>query len=144
MDKNQIIEGLCAQNPDSLYERADAVRREYMGNSVLVRVIIEFSNYCRRNCLYCGLRKSNCMVTRYRMTPSEIIDTCRAAHELGFKTVVLQSGEDELFAIEDIADIVQTIKQKFGLAITLSIGERSYDEYRMLRDAGTDRYLMRI
>ncbi len=108
-----------------------------------MRGIIEFSNYCHQDCLYCGLRRSNVTVTRYRMTSKEIIACAQKALALAIPTVVLQSGEDLFYKIEDLCFIVQEIK-KLNIAITLSIGERSLDDYRRLREAGADRYLLRL
>ena len=121
---------------------AHRLRAETVGGAVHLRGLIEFSNYCRNNCLYCGLRRDNRKVSRYRMTPREIIDTAAEGAELGFKTVVLQSGEDPAYSGEMIAGIVREIR-RLGLVVTLSIGEREPWEYELWRQAGAERYLMR-
>lgn len=105
--------------------------------------MIEFSNICRNNCLYCGIRRGNGKVARYRMKEDELIETARRAAALGFKTVVMQSGEDMYYTQEKMCRIIEAIK-KFDVAVTLSIGERSYGDYKAFREAGADRYLMRI
>lgn len=128
----------------TLFARADRVRRKYVGDDVHLRALLEFSNYCRRNCLYCGLRRSNRKAVRYRMTVAEILAAVSEAAAMGFRTVVLQSGEDPRYAIEDLCGLVRNIKTGTGLAVTLSLGERSYDDYRRLKEAGADRYLLRF
>lgn len=105
--------------------------------------MIEFSNICRNNCLYCGIRRGNGKVARYRMREDELIETARRAAALGFKTVVMQSGEDMYYTQEKMCRIIEAIK-KFDVAVTLSVGERSYGDYKAFREAGADRYLMRI
>ncbi len=127
-----------------LFEAADRVREIHCGPEVHLRGIIEFSNHCRRNCLYCGLRRDNTVLTRYRMSEDEIIDSARLIHNQGIGTVVLQSGEDPFFSAEKLARIAGSIRNRFNMAITLSAGEFSLEEYRLLRDAGVDRYLLKI
>lgn len=131
------------QNQQILFKQADEVRKQYVGDEVHLRGLIEFSNICRNNCLYCGIRRGNQNVCRYRMTEDEIIETARRAVNLGFKTIVLQSGENMYYNASRMCHIIETIK-KFDVAITLSIGERTYEEYKDFRAAGADRYLMRI
>jgi len=126
-----------------LFDRADEVRSIYCGDEVHLRGIIEFSNYCEQNCLYCGLRKDNDKLTRYRMTPEEIIETAHVISNLGIYTIVLQSGEDNYFNTDRIAYIIYQIKQDTNAAITLSLGERGFDEYRTWKIAGADRYLLK-
>jgi biotin synthase len=128
---------------EQLFARADAVRRQHVGDDVHLRGLIEISSYCVRQCHYCGLRMDRSM-PRYRMTREEILAGVRKAVELGFGTVVLQSGED--FGIEAawLAEILRTIKNETPLAVTLSLGERSPDELRLWRQAGADRYLLRF
>lgn len=123
-------------------QEADRLRADTVGGAVHLRALIEFSNHCRNNCLYCGLRRDNRQVSRYRMTPAEIIATAEQGARLGYKTVVLQSGEDLAFSGETVATIVREIK-KLGLVVTLSIGEREPREYELWRSAGAERYLMR-
>ncbi len=121
---------------------ADRLRAETIGDMVHLRGLIEFSNYCRNNCFYCGLRRDNRKVSRYRMTPREIVAAAEDGASLGFKTVVLQSGEDPVYGGETIAAIIREIKQ-LGLVVTLSMGEREPLEYELWRNAGAERYLMR-
>ncbi len=121
---------------------ADRVRAETVGDAVHLRGLIEFSNYCRNNCLYCGLRRNNRKVSRYRMAPREIIAVAEDGARLGFKTIVLQAGEDPAYSGNLIAEIVREIK-KLGPVVTLSIGEREPREYELWRHAGAERYLMR-
>ena len=144
LTKNEII-GLLKDEArqDELFARADAVRKEYVGDEVHLRGLIEFSNICRNNCLYCGIRRDNACVKRYRMGEEELIETARRAAEMGFKTIVMQSGEDTFFTQKRMCHIIKEIK-KFDVAITLSLGERSYDDYLAWFKAGADRYLIRI
>lgn len=129
---------------DFLAETADAIRREVYGDAVYVRGLIEFSNICKNDCLYCGIRASNSNVERYRLSREEILQCADAGYMLGFRTYVLQGGEDSHYTDEFMANMVRTIKAKHpDTAITLSLGVRSYDSYKMLFDAGADRYLLR-
>lgn len=125
-----------------LMAAADEVRQNTVGNQVHLRGIIEFSNYCRQHCCYCGLRADHSTASRYRLTPEQIIDTAAAAAKTGYRTLVLQSGEDPLIPVETIAELTREIK-KLDVAVTLSCGERSYDVYRLWREAGADRYLIK-
>ena len=151
-----------------LFCAADEVRRKYIGDEVYLRALIEFSNICRCNCFYCGLRAANKDVERYRLTEDEILNCAKHAVSQGYKTIVLQSGEDLFFTAEKLAEIIKKIKSitprhageraellneqrgfsnsDYGddVAITLSIGERSFEEYKILKDAGADRFLLRI
>ena len=127
-----------------LYAAADRAREANIGAGVHLRALIEFSNYCRRNCRYCGLRRENRAVRRYRMTPEEIVQTARDAAAQGYRTVVMQSGEDLWFTGERLAAIIREIKASADLAITLSVGERDPEDYRLWREAGADRFLLRI
>ncbi|MGE5557609.1 MAG: [FeFe] hydrogenase H-cluster radical SAM maturase HydE [Bacillota bacterium] len=122
--------------------RADQVRRKHLGNAVHFRGLVEISNHCRCNCLYCGLRRDNEKVRRYRMKPEEILSCARLAKKLGYGTVVLQSGEDPGCSAEMLAPVIRGIK-RMGLAVTLSLGEREAEEYKLWKDAGADRYLLR-
>ena len=144
LSKKEIIELLDdEQNQDELFARADYVRQKNVGDEVHLRALIEFSNICRNNCLYCGIRKDNSVVKRYRLNEEELINTAKSAVDMGFKTIVLQSGEDMWFSLQRMCHIISEIK-KLDVALTLSIGEREYDEYKAFREAGADRYLMRI
>ena len=144
LSRNDIIRLLDdEERQNDLFKKADETRRKYVGDEVHLRGLIEFSNICRNNCLYCGIRKGNKNAIRYRMTPEELIETARRAAGMGFKTIVMQSGEDMYYTSERMCRIIEEIK-KFNVAVTLSIGERSYQEYKAFREAGADRYLMRI
>jgi biotin synthase len=143
---NWLVPLLRCSEEDSatLYKAADKVRADRVGNGVHLRGLIEFSNYCRMNCEYCGLRRDNRSIERYRLTQDEIIATAKKAEDLGYKTVVLQSGEDLYFTAAKMAEIIKIIKSETDLALTLSAGERDRDTYRLWKEAGADRYLLRI
>ncbi|MCR5261004.1 MAG: [FeFe] hydrogenase H-cluster radical SAM maturase HydE [Candidatus Gastranaerophilales bacterium] len=126
-----------------LFKKADEVRKQFVGDEVHLRGLIEFSNVCACNCQYCGLQKDNSKVERYKMTVDEIFETAKKAVENGYKTIVLQSGESKVYSIEELCDLIKRIKQ-LDVAVTLSIGEKNEAEYRALREAGADRYLLRI
>lgn len=143
LDKSAIIELLTTAPADELYRRANDVRREAVGDAVHLRGLIEFSNICRNDCLYCGIRRGNRQVQRYRMTDEELVETAKRAAALGFQTIVLQSGEDMHFDQARMCHIIEQIK-RLDVALTLSVGERDYEDYKAFRDAGADRYLMRI
>lgn len=128
---------------DALFQAADEIRRHYIGDEVHLRGIIEFSNYCVRNCHYCGLRAANTGLPRYRMSPDEIVFIAERAAQLGFGTVVLQSGEDPAWDGPALAEVVHKIKRQTGLAITLSVGDRPREDYALWREAGADRYLLK-
>ena len=143
LDKSAIIELLTEAPADELYRRAYDVRREAVGDEVHLRGLIEFSNICRNDCLYCGIRRGNRQVQRYRMTDDELVETAKRAVALGFQTIVLQSGEDMHFDQARMCRIIEQIK-RMDVALTLSVGERDYEDFKAFRDAGADRYLMRI
>lgn len=127
-----------------LAQKADAIRRKFYDNTVYIRGLIEISNYCKNDCLYCGIRKSNKTCTRYRLTPEDILECTRQGYELGFRTFVLQGGEDPWFSDERLVPLLKQIKHEHpDCALTLSLGERSYKSYAALRAAGADRYLLR-
>lgn len=128
---------------ESLAAAADRVRRAFVGDGVHLRGLIEFSNICRQNCMYCGLRRENDRVERYRLDGDTIVELARKAKGYGYQTVVLQSGEDLYFTAERLAAIVRRLKA-LDLAVTLSVGERSRETYALWRKAGADRYLLRI
>jgi len=129
---------------DLIYAAADQARHQSMGEAVHLRGIIEFSNVCKNNCWYCGIRCGNEHVARYRMTADEIVDTAKNAKLWGCGTVVLQSGEDPSFTVGILGNIVRRVKGETGLAVTLSVGVRSRDELAQLKEAGCDRYLLRF
>ncbi len=125
-------------------EKARTVADKVYGKSIFIRGIVEFSNICKNNCYYCGIRAGNECLERYRLTEEEILECCRAGYEYGFRTFVLQSGEDLSYSTEDICHIVSEIKSEFpDCAVTLSIGEKSREEYAAYKEAGADRYLLR-
>lgn len=141
---HQLIEQRNEKSSDYLFEKARQVSILHYGHDVYMRGLIEFTNYCRNDCYYCGIRKSNCDADRYRLTKVQILDCCAIGYDLGFRTFVLQGGEDGYYTDEVIADIVSTIKAKYlDCAVTLSLGEKSYESFKMLYDAGADRYLLR-
>ena len=129
---------------DALFVRADAVRKECVGDEVYIRGLIEASNICSRNCLYCGIRKNNSRVKRYKLSVEEIFDCALYAKKVGYGTVVIQTGESKAYSTEVLCSIVKKIKHELALAITLSLGELEYDEYKDLKQAGADRYLLRF
>ncbi|MBR4592491.1 MAG: [Elusimicrobiaceae bacterium] len=141
--REEIVHLLRLENAEELFRAADRVRREFVGDGVYLRALIEFSNYCKNNCLYCGIRGGNIHAHRYRLTPQEILQTAQQAAGYGYKTIVLQSGEDNWFDADKMCDLIRQIK-KLDVAITLSIGEKSREEYAAYRQAGADRYLLRI
>ncbi len=126
-----------------LFEAADRVRKKYVGDEVHLRGLIEFSNICKQNCLYCGLRRDNKNLERYRLTDTEIITLAQKAVSYGYKTLVFQSGEDPYYTPEKLGAIIKEIK-KLDVAVTLSIGEKTSLEYESYRQCGADRYLIRI
>lgn len=143
-NKREIIEFLGNNSQDEkLFSMADKIRKDNVGDAVHLRGLIEFSNICRCSCKYCGLRSQNKDVERYRMPKEEILTCVKNALDLGYKTVVLQSGEDAYYTTDKMVEIIKEIK-KFDIALTLSIGERSYEDYKAFREAGADRYLIRI
>jgi biotin synthase len=128
---------------EELMAEADAVRRSVKGDGVFLRAIVEFSNYCVRNCLYCGLRRSNRNIKRYRMHTDLVIDLAWKAAENEVGTVVLQSGDDLDYPAEEIAGMIERIKEGATIKVTLSLGERPFGDYELWRKAGADRYLMK-
>lgn len=143
---DEILLTLIKSNESSqeLYEAADLTRRKIYGNAVYIRGLIEFTNYCKNNCYYCGIRYDNKNLPRYRLTKSDIMKCCENGYNLGFRTFVLQGGEDPYFSDDLICDIVSSIHNKYkDCAITLSIGEKSKDSYKEYFKAGASRYLLR-
>jgi biotin synthase len=139
--KTLIENGECEQE---LFETADKIRRSYYGTDIYIRGLIEFTNYCKNNCYYCGIRRDNKEVERYRLGKEEILACCRQGYDLGFRTFVLQGGEDIAFSDELICAIVAEIKGLYpDCAVTLSLGEKSYDSYNAFFNAGANRYLLR-
>ena len=132
-----------AETKAALFHAADTVRKTFVGDEVHLRGLVEFSNFCRNNCLYCGIRRDNKNQSRYRLSVEQIVDLAAQAKQLGYKTIVMQSGEDVWYTVDKMKVIIRAIKD-MDMALTLSMGEKSYDEYKAYRDAGADRYLLRI
>ena len=129
---------------EALMRGADEVRRENYGDAVFIRGLIEFTNYCKNNCFYCGIRRDNTEAERYRLSPEQIMECCAEGYALGYRTFVLQGGEDPYFTDDLICEIVSGIRAAYpDCAITLSIGEKPRESYRRFREAGADRYLLR-
>lgn len=135
------------KNPETakrLREAAVKLRKQYYGDKVYTRGLIEFTNYCKNDCYYCGIRRGNSQAKRYRLSKEEILDCCEKGYALGFRTFVLQGGEDPYYTDERMAEIVRSIRSGYAdCAITLSIGEKSYESYKLFKEAGADRYLLR-
>ena len=143
-NRNDIIDILKDNDKnDELFRIADKVRHENVGDEVHLRGLVEFSNICKRQCKYCGLRSENKKITRYRIPADEVVSYAKNAVDMGYKTIVLQSGEDEYFATDKMVEIIKGIKQ-YDVALTLSIGERTFEDYKTFKEAGADRYLIRI
>ncbi len=129
---------------DYLYAKADAVRKQHFDNKIFIRGLIEVSSYCKNNCYYCGIRAGNAKAERYRLSAEQILSCAEEGYMLGFRTFVLQGGEDLAFTDEFVCDIVSEIKKRYPeCAVTLSLGERSFASYKAMYDAGADRYLLR-
>ncbi|MFD1179285.1 [FeFe] hydrogenase H-cluster radical SAM maturase HydE [Paenibacillus puldeungensis] len=147
LSKDEIVYFLQHLDPESrneLFRFSHKRRLQKYGDKVYLRGLIEFSSFCRQDCLYCGLRASNRDAERYRLNPEQILECCREGYRLGFRTFVLQSGEDFWYTEDMLTHLVQAIKAEFPhSAVTLSIGERGEDTYRRLYAAGADRFLMR-
>ncbi len=142
-----IEEVLLATDPDEiglLFAFADRVRREYVGDGVLLRGIIEFSNVCRNACMYCGLNRGNDRLQRYRLSREQILAAAGDIRQTGIKTVVLQSGEEDNLDSGWLCRVIEEIKSRFDMAVTLSVGERRRQEYNEWKQAGADRYLLKI
>lgn len=139
-----LIDSRTPELCEYLFEKSRNIRHGYYGNAVYIRGLIEFTNYCKNDCYYCGIRKSNSNASRYRLTKDQILTCCAEGYQLGFRTFVLQGGEDGYFSDAAISDIISAIKKQHpDCAITLSIGERSFESYQSFFQAGADRYLLR-
>lgn len=139
-----LLDNLSEENKEYLIEKSHEVSLKNYGNNVYIRGLIEFTNHCIRDCRYCGIRKSNDKADRYRLTVEEILECADIGDRLGYKTYVLQGGEDPYFTDEKMVEIIKKIKEKYpNNAITLSLGERSYKSYELMFNAGADRYLLR-
>lgn len=144
MNSNEMIDILSDNtNNDWLFSEADKIRHENVGDEVHLRGLIEFSNICKRQCKYCGLRSANKEVERYRILKDELLIYAQKAAKMGYRTLVLQSGEDDFYDTDKMVEIIREIKE-LDVALTLSIGEKTYDEYKAFKNAGADRYLLRI
>jgi biotin synthase len=147
IDREQIIDWLRCEDPirlEELWRLADTTRQGTVGDAVHLRGLVEISNHCDRDCLYCGIRAHNVAVQRYRLEREEILDCARKALQFGFGTLVVQAGEDREIGAGWLAETIRQIKQETSLAITLSLGERDLEEYRQWREAGADRCLLRF
>ncbi len=145
MNKSEIIEILLNDpDEDKIFREADDIRRKNLGDEIHLRGLLEFSNICARNCFYCGLRKDNPFVKRYRLKEDEILACCVQGWQLGLKSVVLQSGEDGYFNISRMENLISQIKSATKLAVTLSTGELARADYFRLKEAGADRFFMRF
>lgn len=147
MDRNEILNWLHEEDPhrlEELWRRADEVRRQNVGDEVHLRGLVEFSNHCARLCGYCGLRADNRKIQRYRMSQAEIVLCAEQAVLLGYGTVVLQSGEDWGVETQWMAEVIRVIRATTPLAVTLSLGERTEEDFVTWRQAGADRYLLRF
>lgn len=145
LSDKELLELLQTDEYDEkLFKAADSVRRSVYGEDVYIRGLIEFTNYCKNNCYYCGIRRDNSKASRYRMTLEQILTACENGYQMGFRTFVLQGGEDPYFTDERICQIVSEIRSRYpDCAITLSIGEKSRESYKKYFDAGANRYLLR-
>ncbi len=139
-----LLNNITPETSAYLFAKSDAIRRKYYSNKVYTRGLIEFTNYCKNDCFYCGIRKSNLKASRYRLSSEDILSCCANGYELGFRTFVLQGGEDMYYTDEMLIDLVHQIRENYpDCAITLSVGERSRDSYEKLFAAGANRYLLR-
>ena len=139
-----LLDNITFTEQEYLSEKADIIRRENYDNKVYMRGLIEFTNFCKRDCAYCGIRRSNKNADRYRLTFDQIMECVDLGDKLGYKTYVLQGGEDDYFTDEKMIEIIKEIKRRHPQnAITLSLGERSYESYKKMYEAGADRYLLR-
>jgi biotin synthase len=139
-----LLSSMTNEDREYLRKKAQETAQRIFGNKIYTRGLIEFTNYCKNDCYYCGIRRSNQNVERYRLNKDEILSCCGTGHDLGFRTFVLQGGEDGRYSDEDIVDLIKTMKNSYSdCAITLSIGEKSYASYLRFYEAGADRYLLR-
>jgi len=143
-DLEQVLSLSTQEELNELFSFADSVRKEFCGDGIVLRGIVEFSNFCLRQCFYCGLNKNNRKLERYRMNKDELFKAVEYLVSCNIKTVVLQSGEDEGLDVLWLRDIILEIKSRFDIAVTLSVGERSADDYGCWKQAGADRYLLKI
>lgn len=139
-----LLNNISDEETIYLQEKANQTKMNHYGNKVYMRGLIEFTNFCARDCIYCGIRRSNKSAERYRLSNEQVLECCQEGYKLGYKTFVLQGGEDPYYTDERVIELVRTIKAIYpDCAITLSIGEKSYESYKQFYDAGADRYLLR-
>lgn len=139
-----LISGFDSQLSEYLFEKSCRLRQKFYRKDVYIRGLIEFTNYCKNDCLYCGIRRSNKNAERYRLSKDDIMLCCHEGYDLGFRTFVLQGGEDPYYTDEKMVDIISSIKTGFpDCALTLSVGEKTHESYKAFFDAGADRYLLR-
>lgn len=147
LTEGEFLELLRNRSPEKeewIRRRARELQRKHYGNRIYIRGLIEFTNYCKNNCYYCGIRAGNCHAIRYRLTQEEILSCCERGYGLGFRTFVLQGGEDPYFTDQRMVALVEAIKKEFpDCALTLSVGEKERSSYQAYFDAGADRYLLR-
>ena len=147
LSKEEIVHYLATDKKseiNKLFKKADETRKKFVGDVVHIRGIIEASNICKKDCLYCGIRKSNKKVKRYKLTTEQIFRAIKKAVSLGYKSVVIQTGEAKIYSIKEMCNLIKRIKNSFDIAITLSLGELSKAEYQAFWDSGADRYLLRF
>lgn len=139
-----LLDNMSKEAAEYIKIKADKARRSVYGNKIFIRGLVETTNICKNNCYYCGIRRDNKECDRYRLTPDEILECCRHGYSLDFRTFVLQGGEDPYFSDEVVCDIIKRIKTDYpDTAVTLSLGERSFESYKAMFEAGADRYLLR-
>ncbi len=139
-----LISNITHKESGYLFNKALKQKEKYYTNKIFIRGLIEINNICKNDCYYCGIRKSNSNCDRYRLTKEDILSCCEEGYGLGFRTFVLQGGEDGYYTDEILTDIIRSIKTSYpDCAVTLSLGERSYESYKLLKEAGADRYLLR-
>ena len=140
----KLISGFDHDLSEYLFGKSRKIREKVYDKKVFIRGLIEFTNYCKNDCLYCGIRRSNKNTERYRLTKDDILICCKEGYELGFRTFVLQGGEDPYFTDDKMTDIISSVKSCYpDCALTLSIGEKDHNSYQAYFDAGADRYLLR-
>ena len=144
LTKKDIVDLLENVSLSDLQKYADAEQRLCCADEVILRAIIEISNVCSRDCIYCGIRKANDRQLRYRMSKEEVLATAEEAGRMGFKTIILQSGEDDAYSVAELCAIVKEIKSRVDCALTISFGEKTREEYQSLKQAGADRYLLKF
>ncbi len=145
LEREEILALLRANTwqAENLFSAADQVRMETVGDAIHLRGIVEFSNFCGRNCLYCGMRVGNALVERYRIPADEVVRICETMRNLGLNTVLLESGEDASYTVDALCRMVEAIRKNTGLEVSLSVGQRSTAELQALREAGADKYLLK-